>query len=143
MDAWLIWIIVACVFAVGEMLTLSFFLAPFAGGSLLAGIAALAGAPTAVSWALFLIVSLLLLLVVRPIAKSHARKPPRIRTGTDALLGRSGIVVERIANAQAVGAVKIEGEVWTARAFDETRVYEVGDNVEIIEIRGVTAVVDD
>ena len=141
MDAWVVWFIIGCVLGVGEMLTMGFYLAPFAVGAFIAALLALVGVGTAVSWAVFLVVAVVALGVVRPIARSHRRMPPQIRTGTAALVGRSGIVLERIANNEAVGCVRIEGEVWTARAYDEDEVIEPGARVQIVEIRGATALV--
>jgi membrane protein implicated in regulation of membrane protease activity len=141
MEAWVIWLIAAAIFGVGEILTLSFFLAPFAGGALVAAIVAAAGAGTAISWVVFLVISVVLLAALRPIARSHRRQPAQLRTGTAALVGRTGMVVERIANDEGVGCVRIEGEVWTARAFDEDEIIEVGKRVQVIEIRGATALV--
>jgi membrane protein implicated in regulation of membrane protease activity len=51
------------------------------------------------------------------------------------------MVVERIANDEGVGCVKIEGEVWTARAYDDDEVIEAGKRVQIVEIKGATALV--
>jgi membrane protein implicated in regulation of membrane protease activity len=141
MDAWLIWLIAAVVFGVGEIATLGFFLAPFAGGALVAALLAAVGAGVAVSWAVFLVVSVVLLAALRPIARSHRRLPPRLRTGTAALVGRTGMVVERIANDEGVGCVRIDGEVWTARSLDDDDVIEAGKRVQIVEIRGATALV--
>jgi membrane protein implicated in regulation of membrane protease activity len=141
MPAWVLWLIGACVLGVGEMLTLGFFLAPFAAGALLATIVALLGAGSAAQWVTFLVASILALMVIRPIARSHRRMPPQLRTGTRALIGKRAIVLERIANGEGAGCVKIEGEVWTARAYDEDDVYDVGERVEVVEIRGATALV--
>ena len=141
---WTVWIIAAVVLAVGEMLTLSFFLAPFAAGALLAALVSAVGGGLIASWAIFAITSLLLLLVVRPIARAHRRQPAQLRTGTAALVGGKGMVVERVANLEAVGAIRMDnGEVWTARAFDENRTYDVGERVEVLEIRGATALIHD
>src|ERR687894_3323340 len=112
MDAWVIWLIVAVVFGVGEIATLGFFLAPFAGGALVAAIVAGAGAPAIAAWAVFIAVSLVLLGALRPVAIRHMRQAPRLRTGTAALVGRTGMVVERISNDEGVGCIKIDGEVW-------------------------------
>ena len=61
-----------------------------------------------------------------------------------ALVGGKGMVVERVANLEAVGAIRMDnGEVWTARAFDENRTYDVGERVEVLEIRGATALIHD
>ena len=141
MDPWVIWLIAAVVFAVGEIATLGFFLAPFAGGALLAAIVAAAGAGTGISWAVFLLVSIVLLAALRPIARSHRRQPAQLRTGTAALVGRSAMVTERISNDEGTGCVKLEGETWTARSYDEDAVIEPGRRVHVIEIRGATALV--
>jgi membrane protein implicated in regulation of membrane protease activity len=141
MPGWVIWIVAACVLAVGEMLTLGFFLAPFAVGAALAGLADAVGAGTAVSFAVFLVTSGLLLLLVRPIARAHRRLPPATRTGTAALIGRRAIVLERIANDEGVGCVRVDGEVWTARAYDDDDIIDEGARVHIVEIRGATALV--
>jgi membrane protein implicated in regulation of membrane protease activity len=143
MDLWVLWIIAAVLFAVGEIATMGFFLAPFAVGALAAALVDAAGAGGGGSTAVFLVVSLLSFGIVRPIARRHTRMPPQIRTGTDALLGQSALVLERIANDEGVGCVKIGGEVWTARAYDEDQVIEAGERVQVIEIRGATALVSD
>jgi membrane protein implicated in regulation of membrane protease activity len=144
MAGWVFWIIAAIVLAVGEMLTLSFFLAPFAGGALLAAIVDAAGGGVVLSWGIFIIASLGLLLVVRPIARSHRKMPAQLRTGTAALIGRRAVVVERIANHEAVGAIRIDsGDVWTARTYDDDETYDVGTRVEVVEIKGATALVTD
>jgi membrane protein implicated in regulation of membrane protease activity len=141
MSEWVWWLIAAGVFGIGEMLTTSFFLAPFALGAALAAVAALAGAGDVVPWIVFVAVSLLTLVIVRPIARSHMNMPPQIRTGAAALVGKQAIVLERIANHEGVGCVKIDGEVWTARAYDDEEEIEQGKRVQVIEIRGATALV--
>jgi membrane protein implicated in regulation of membrane protease activity len=141
MEPWLLWLIAAVVFGVGEIATLGFFLAPFAGGALVAAIITGLGAGAAVGWAVFLVVSVVLLAALRPLARSHRRQPPLLRTGTAALVGSSGMVVERIANDEGVGCVRIGGEVWTARSYDDDEVIEAGKRVQVVEIRGATAFV--
>jgi membrane protein implicated in regulation of membrane protease activity len=141
MATWVIWTLVACGLAVGEILTTSFFLAPFAGGALLAAVLSLVGLGATASWAAFVVASLALLIGVRPIAMRHRQLPAAIRTGTAALVGQTGLVVERIANDEGVGCVKINGQVWTARAFDDDAIIEAGHRVHVMEIRGATALV--
>ena len=81
---------------------------------------------------------------MRPIARRHLRMPPQMRTGTAALVGRRAIVLERIANDEGVGCVKIDGEVWTARAYDDDAGHRRrATRVEVVEIRGATALVSD
>jgi len=142
MDAWVWWIVIACVLAAGEVMNTSFYLAPFAVGAALAAAAAGIGLAVVGSFAVFLAGSLAMFLFVRPIARRHLKTPPQLRTGTAALVGQTALVVERIANDEAVGYARINGEVWTARAFDEDRVIEAGERVHVIEIRGATALVD-
>ena len=141
MDPWVLWLIAAVIFAVGEIATLGFFLAPFAGGALLAALVAAAGGGTLVSLLVFLLVSGVLLAALRPLARSHKRMPAQLRTGTAALVGRTAMVTERIHNDEGTGCVKLEGETWTARAYDEDVVIEPGKRVHVIEIRGATALV--
>jgi membrane protein implicated in regulation of membrane protease activity len=143
MDAWVLWLIAAVVFAVAEVLNLSFFLFPFAIGAAAAAVVELAGLGTPVAVVVFAVFTALSFGIVRPIARRHLRTPPQIRTGTAALVGRSAVVLERIANDEGVGCVRLEGEVWTARAYDEDRVFEAGTRVQVLEIRGATALVDE
>jgi membrane protein implicated in regulation of membrane protease activity len=135
MDPWLIWLIAAVIFAVGEIATLGFFLAPFAGGALVAAIVSAVGAGDIASWASFIVVSMFMLLALRPIALSHRRMPAQL------LVGRSAMVIERIHNDEDTGCVKLEGESWTARAYDGDEIIEPGKRVQVIEIRGATALV--
>jgi membrane protein implicated in regulation of membrane protease activity len=141
MDDWVLWLILAVVFAVGEIATLGFFLAPFAGGAAVAAIVSAAGAGFVISLAVFLVIAAVLLAALRPLARSHRNLPPHIRTGAAALVGRDATVVERIVNHEGVGCVRIDGEVWTARAYLEDEVYEPGTRVQVVEIRGATALV--
>jgi membrane protein implicated in regulation of membrane protease activity len=143
MSGWVLWVLAAGVFGVGEMLTTSFFLAPFALGAGLAAIAAGVGAGELAAWVVFVLASVLSLAVLRPIARSHMRTPPHIRTGSAALLGQNATVLERISNAEGVGCVKIDGEVWTARAYDEDQVIEPGARVQVVQIKGATALVSE
>ena len=136
MEPWLIWLIAAVLFGVGEIATLGFFLAPFAGGALVAALLTGLGAGTAIGWVTFLVVSVILLAALR-----HRNRPPRLRTGTAALVGSSAMVVERIANDEGVGCVRIGGEMWTARSYDDDDVIEAGKKVQVVEIRGATALV--
>lgn len=141
MEAWLVWLIAAVVFAVGEVATLGLFLAPFAGGALVAAILAGADVGSFGEWSAFLVVSVALLMGLRPLARSHRRMPAQVRTGTAALVGKSGVVLERIANHEGAGLVRIDGETWSARAYDEDQVIESGRQVQIVEIRGAIALV--
>jgi membrane protein implicated in regulation of membrane protease activity len=143
MDAWLIWVLLAVILAAGEVMSPSFYLAPFALGALLAAVVEGIGAGAVVTMLVFLVSSGLLLTLARPIARRHLRTPPQLRTGTAALVGRPAIVTQRVDNDADSGAVKLDGEVWTARAYEDDEVIEAGRRVEVIEIRGATALVSE
>jgi membrane protein implicated in regulation of membrane protease activity len=141
MEEWVWWMIAAGVLAAGEIFTLGFFLGPIAVAAVAAAIVALAGAGLAVQWIVFIAVSAASLLVLRPIARRHLRTPAQLRTGTAALVGSRAVVLERV--DQDGGQVKIGGEVWSARAYDEDQAFEPGTRVEVLKIDGATALVAD
>jgi membrane protein implicated in regulation of membrane protease activity len=141
MDDWVLWLIAAVILGIGETATMGFFLAPFAGGALLAALVSGLGVGFGISLAVALVVSVVLLAALRPLARSHRRMPPQIRTGTAALVGREVLVLERI--TQDGGLVKLEGEHWSARAYVEGQSFEPGDRVNVVEIRGAHALVTD
>jgi membrane protein implicated in regulation of membrane protease activity len=141
MDEWVWWMLAAGVFAVGEIFTLSFFLGPISVAAVAAAITALAGAALGIQWVVFIAVSLASLLVLRPIARRHLRTPAQLRTGTAALVGSRAVVLERVDGRG--GQVKIGGEIWSARAYDEDEVMEAGTRVDVMEIEGATALVSE
>ena len=141
MEEWVWWMIAAGVLAVGEIFTLSFFLGPIAVAAAAAAIVSLVGAGLGIQWIVFIAVSLASLAVLRPIARRHLRTPAQIRTGTAALVGSRAVVLDRVDGDG--GQVKIGGEVWSARSFDEDHVFEEGARVEVWQIKGATALVSD
>ena len=139
MEDWVWWMIAAGVLAVGEIATLGFFLGPIAVAATLTAIVAVIGAPLAVQWVVFIAASLGTVVVLRPIARRHLRTPASLRTGTAALVGGRAVVLERVdANG---GQVKIGGETWSARSYDEDDSFEPGARVEVMQIDGATALV--
>ena len=96
MDEWVLWMIAAGVLAVGEMLTISFFLGPIALAAVTAAIVALAGGGVALQWIVFTVMSAGSLLVLRPIARRHLHMPAQLRTGTAALVGATAVVIDRV-----------------------------------------------
>ncbi|HEX7610229.1 MAG TPA: NfeD family protein [Solirubrobacteraceae bacterium] len=139
---WILWLVAACLFGLGELHTGGFYLLPFALGAALATVVTLLGVGALLAGVVFMASSGIVVLTLRPVARRHRRLPPSIRTGAAALVGRRATVLERIANDEGVGCVRIEGgEVWTARSFDDDEVIEAGERVEVVEIRGATALV--
>jgi membrane protein implicated in regulation of membrane protease activity len=142
MPVWIIWLLAAFVLGVGEMHQGGFYLAPFALGAAVAALLGILGVGVGLSAVAFLISSGIVFATLRPVARRHRQLPPSIRTGAAALIGRHAMVLERIANDEGVGCVRIEGgEVWTARSYDQDEVIDVGERVEVVEIRGATALV--
>ncbi len=141
MGLWVLWVVVAGAFTVGEMHTNGFYLAPFALGAVFAAVLSIVGVGGLPSAFAFLFASLAIIFLLRPIAVRHRRQTPLTRTGTAALVGQHALVVERIANREGLGTVKIGGEVWTARSLDEDREIKAGEQVEVIQIKGATALV--
>jgi membrane protein implicated in regulation of membrane protease activity len=141
MDEWVLWMIAAGLLAVGEMLTLGFFAGPIAIAAVTAAIVALAGGGLALQWIVFTAMSAASLVLLRPIARRHLHTPARLRTGTAALVGAPAVVLERVDRDS--GSVKLAGEVWSARSYDEDHAFEPGTRVEVMKIDGATALVSE
>jgi membrane protein implicated in regulation of membrane protease activity len=141
MPGWAIWVIVAAALVGVEVFSLTFLFGPLALAALLAALVAGLGLGAALQIGVFAGAAIASLVVVRPIAVAHVRTAIPARTGAAALVGQSALVVERVdANA---GQVKLAGEVWSARSYDDAQVFEPGQRVSVLEIRGATALVSD
>ncbi|HYZ27940.1 MAG TPA: NfeD family protein [Thermoleophilaceae bacterium] len=139
MPAWVAWAVAAAILAAGEAATAALVLGPIALAAGVAAIVAAAGASVAIQVVAFVVGSVAALSILRPIARRHVKLPPHMRTGTAALIGCSATVLEQV-NRDG-GRVKIGGEVWSARSYDEDQVIEPGDRVEVLKIDGATALV--
>jgi membrane protein implicated in regulation of membrane protease activity len=139
MPAWVIWLILAGLLATGEVLSLGLVLGLVALGAVAAALVAVAGGGVALQLIAFAVGAVALLGLVRPVARAHLRTPRALKTGTAALVGTRALVLERV--DAHTGRVKIGGEVWSARAYDETQVIEPGATVEVLKIEGATALV--
>jgi membrane protein implicated in regulation of membrane protease activity len=137
----LIWLVSALLLGAGELHARGLVLAPLAGGALLAAAASFAGVGAAVSVVVFLALSLTVLRMLRPLALRHQRRPAVLQTGPAALVGHRAVVVERVANDESAGQIRIDGELWTARSLDDGIVIDAGEVVEVVAIQGATALV--
>ena len=138
--AWLVWVVIAALLAIGELLTPGlFFLGPVALAAAAAAVAGALGAGAVISILVFLVGSVASLGVLRPIARSHLKLPALSRTGTDALVGRKATVTRRV--DAAGGRVLIGGEEWSARSYLDDEVYAEGATVDVVRIDGATALV--
>jgi membrane protein implicated in regulation of membrane protease activity len=139
MHSWIVWLIVAAVLGVAELLTttLAFGLIAIAAAA-----AAVVGAfhlSFALQLAVFAVAAGAGLGFVRPIAIKHIKQPPALRTGVAALVGRSAIVLEEV--TEHSGRVRIDGEEWSSRPYDETLIIPVGTKVDVMQIKGATVLV--
>lgn len=136
----LIWLIAALALAGAEALTGDLFLLMLSGGALAA-----AGSSFLLDWPIwadgivFLLVSVLLLVGVRPALRRRFTSGRGLPEPAKALEGKSALVLDRVAIHE--GQVKLDGEVWTARPYNENDVFEPGDHVTVVHIDGATAVV--
>jgi membrane protein implicated in regulation of membrane protease activity len=136
---WIIWLILAAVLGVVELLTVTLTLGLIAVAAAVAAVAGALGVSVPLQIMAFVLAAGAGLGLVRPIAKRHLKQPPPLRTGTAALVGRSALVQQEVNGHH--GRVRIGGEEWSARSYDETLVIPVGATVDVIQIEGATALV--
>lgn len=135
------WLIASAVFLLVEILTLGLTSIWFAGGSVIAAIAALVGSPLWGQILLFIFVTCLLFVLTRPIAKRYLNSKVQ-KTNTDALIGQRGIVKETINNMESRGRVQLNGQDWTARSIEAGEIIPVGSEVKVRKIQGVKLIVE-
>lgn len=136
----LIWLLFALGLAASEVLTGDMFLLMLSGGALAAaGSNWLFGLPLWVDGAVFLVVSVLLLALVRPALRRRLTAGAGLPEPIKALEGQHARVLEQVSHDR--GQVKLDGEVWSARTLNDGDVYEPGDHVTVVHIDGATAVV--
>lgn len=135
----LLWLIVAIGLAGAEALTGDMFLLMLSGGALAtAGLSWATDLPIWADGVSFLVVSVLLLVLVRPALRKRV-SAEGLPEPVKALEGKTALVLERVARHE--GQVKLDGEIWTARPMDDDDVFEPGDHVTVMQIDGATAVV--
>jgi membrane protein implicated in regulation of membrane protease activity len=140
MPAAVIWLIFALVLAGAEALSGHMFMLMLGGGALAASASSwLMDWPVWADGLVFLIVSVLLLVLVRPALRRRLTPAAGAPMGIKALEGRNALVLDRVARDE--GQVKLDGQVWTARPLNEGDVYEPGESVTVMHIDGATAVV--
>ena len=135
------WLLLAAIFIVIELVTLGLTTIWFAGGAFVAAIAGACGANLVVQVILFLVVSIVLLVLTRPIAVKHLDSKIE-KTNSEALIGQTAVVSQEINNVNATGQAKINGMEWTARAKNDGDIIPAGTNVTIVEISGVKLIVE-
>jgi membrane protein implicated in regulation of membrane protease activity len=137
--AWEIWLGVAMLLGVAELVSLDLILLMLAGGALVGALTSLLMLPVPVQVFAAVLTSIAMLAIVRPSVVKRLHSGPDLVTGHDKLIGKQGVVISEV--SCDAGQVRIAGEVWTARPYDEDAVIEPGARVDIFEIRGATAMV--
>ncbi|WP_105974885.1 NfeD family protein [Streptomyces geranii] len=138
-DAWVWWLVGAVALGIPLVVTAMPELGMLAVGALAAAGAAGLGGGLVVQVLVFAVVSTALIAVVRPIATRHRADRPQLLSGIDALKGKQAVVLERVDGSG--GRIKLAGEIWSARSLDAQVAYEVGQEVDVVEIEGATAIV--
>ena len=139
MESWIVWLVLAALLGVAEVMTTTLALGLLAVAAVVAAIVGGVGLGLPFQIAAFAVAAGAGLGVVRPLAVRHIRQPPVLRTGTAALVGRSAIVIEEV--TPLAGRVRIGGEVWSARSYNEAQVIPVGFTVDVFAIEGASALV--
>lgn len=139
MEVWLIWLVVAVVLVVAEAFSLSAALGVVGAAALITAGSAAAGLWLPLQFVVFAVAATVGVVLVRPIALRHMHQPQLERFGVDALVGKRAYVLREVTDRD--GLVRIDGEEWTARAFDDFAVIPVGAAVDVMRISGTTAYV--
>lgn len=139
-NMWVSWFALAVLLGVLELVSLDLFLAMLAGGALVGAVTALVGGPLPLQLVLALISSVGLLGVVRPSVIRRLHSGADLKTGAEALIGKRATVLRELVHGSP-GRVKIEGEEWTAEPYDEDDRIEAGELVDVVQIKGATALV--
>ena len=134
-----VWLILAAVLGVAEMLTTTLALGLLAVGALTAAVTEAAGGSGLLQLAVFVVVSLAGIVLIRPVALRRLRRRGTLRTGMAALVGQTGYVLADV--TPHAGRIRIGGEEWSARPYDEASVIPAGSTVDILQIKGATALV--
>jgi membrane protein implicated in regulation of membrane protease activity len=136
---WAAWLALAIALGVLELVSLDLILLMLAAGAVVGMFTALVGLPEFVQVLAAVAASVAALGFVRPSVVRRLQEGPTLVLGHDKLVGRQGLVVEQV--SAHGGQVRIGGELWTARPYDEDLVIEPGAKVDVFAIQGATALV--
>lgn len=136
---WYIWLILAGIFVIGEVITTGFLIFWFALGSLIAMVVSFFIPDIIVQTTVFLISSVILILATKPLVKKFANIET-VKTNIQSIIGKKGLVTKEVNSIKATGQVKIEGELWSAIGKDDMDIPK-GTEVEVVEVKGVKVIV--
>ena len=136
---WYVWLILAGVFVIGEVLTSGFLIFWLSLGSLIAMVVSFFTDNIIIQTTVFLISSVILILATKPLVKKFANTKT-VKTNAEAIIGKKGLVTKDIDSIRATGQVKIDGELWSAIGKDDMDIKK-GTEVEVEKIKGVKVIV--
>jgi membrane protein implicated in regulation of membrane protease activity len=134
------WLVLAAALFVGEMLTLTFFLLPFGIGAVVAFVSTLLGADIWLQWVLFIVISLLVLILLRPAFKRLVSKAKDSKVGVDRLIGMTGVIIEGTSTSGAMRA-RVLMETWNANS-ETGESFAVDTPVKVLRVDGVHLIVE-
>lgn len=137
---WQIWLIIAGVCLIIEIITTGFLVFWFSLGALLAMIVSLFTDNIIIQTTLFIISSTILIFATKPFLKKFAKHDESVKTNVYSIIGKTGIVTTDIDSINGTGQIKVDGEIWSAIGEKELTISK-GTEVEIKEIKGVKAIV--
>jgi len=138
---WIIWLIAAIVFFIGEIMTEGFCLLWFSIGCLIALFFTLITDNMIILFAIFLSVAMILLLSTRKLTENFLNSRKKIESNVNALIGKKAKIIEGIDQIEGFGKVKVNGEVWKAILDDSSETFEVGETVVIKAVDGVKLII--
>lgn len=139
-NAWAAWLSASILLMVAETLSMDAVLLMLAAGAAVGMLAALAGLGVPLQVILASATAVAALALVRPAVLRRLHSGPDLALGHGKLVGRQGVVLERI-TSQEPGRIRLSGEIWSAQPYDETLTIEPGETVDIMQIKGATALV--
>jgi len=138
-DVWLIWLVLAVALGVLEILTVTLAVGIVGAAALVTSVVAVTGVAVPVQVAVFAVSSAAGIVLLRPVVVRHMSRPSIHVFGPEAHVGKTAQVVREVYGQS--GSVWIDGEEWSARTYDEALLIPVGTVVDVLEIKGVIAVV--
>lgn len=136
----IIWLAAVVLLFIGEALTVGLVSIWFGVGALAGLVVSFFTGNVWIQLTVFLAVSALCLLAVRPVVKGYLL-PKSVATNADRTIGAEGVVTEAIDNLNGRGQIKVKGALWTARTEADGSVISAGEHVQVLRIEGVKAIV--
>ena len=137
---WAVWLILCGIFLLIEIFNISFLLIWPGIGAFLAFITSLLTDSVEIQITVFVISTTLMIIFMKPLVKKIFKNKDNIKTNSDAIVGKKGVVIKEIKPLEQNGQVKVAGELWSAITNDETEI-AINEVIKVIKVEGVKLVV--